>query len=75
MLLQSHDGYIELLPAIPAIWEKQGSVKGIKAQGNITIDMQWMNGKITSYKLYAPVQQRVLLKVNGKVINTSTIAR
>jgi alpha-L-fucosidase 2 len=75
MLLQSHDGYIELLPAIPAIWEKQGSVKGIKAQGNITIDMQWMNGKITSYKLYAPVLQKVKLKVNGQLMNTATIVR
>lgn len=75
MLLQSHDGYIELLPSIPAIWKKQGSVKGIKAQNNITIDMQWANGKITNYKLYAPIKQQVQLKVNGQVINTSTIAR
>lgn len=75
MLLQSHDGYIELLPSIPAIWKKQGSVKGIKAQNNITIDMQWANGKITNYKLYAPVKQQVQLKVNGQVINTSTIPK
>ncbi len=75
MLLQSHDGYIELLPSIPAIWKKQGSVKGIKAQNNITVDMQWANGKITGYKLYAPSKQQVKVKVNGKLTNATTIAR
>ncbi|MGN7787274.1 glycoside hydrolase family 95 protein [Niabella sp. 22666] len=75
MLIQSHDGYIELLPSIPNLWKKQGSVKGIKAQNNITIDMQWINGKVTSYKLYAPVKQQVQLKVNGQVINTTTISK
>ncbi|MCH5718267.1 glycoside hydrolase family 95 protein [Niabella hibiscisoli] len=75
MLLQSHDGYIELLPSIPEIWKKQGSIKGIKAQNNITIDMQWVNGKVTNYKLYAPVKQQVKLKVNGQIINATTIAR
>ena len=51
MLVQSHAGQLELLPALPAAW-KDGSVKGIKARGGITIDMEWKDGNITNLKLY-----------------------
>ena len=45
MLMQSYDGFIEFLPALPAAW-KSGEVKGLCAEGGITVDMAWENGRM-----------------------------
>ncbi len=50
MLLQSRQGKIFLLPALPSSW-KNGRVTGLKAMGNITVDIEWENGKMKNYKL------------------------
>ena len=44
MLLQSAHGYVNILPALPAVW-KNGKVTGMKAIGNFTVDFNWADGK------------------------------
>lgn len=64
MLLQSHAGVIHLLPALPDAWP-EGSVKGFKARGNVTVDFSWKDGRVTSWRLASPTREPVQLKVNG----------
>ena len=50
MLMQSHCGFIELLPALPSDWKK-GSIKGIVARGNFTINIEWSSEKLTKAEI------------------------
>ncbi len=66
MLLRSHASEIHLLPALPKAWPN-GSVKGLCARGNFTVDIKWKNGKVTSYRIASPQPREVKVRVNGEM--------
>jgi len=71
MLIQSQDGYIILLPALPDDGEWQtGSFKGLAARGGFTVDCAWADGRVVEYTVYADEEREVWIFVNGEMINT-----
>jgi alpha-L-fucosidase 2 len=64
MLIQSHDGTIRLLPAIPEEW-KEGNVKGLCARGGFIIDMKWNNGKLYEATVHSKQGGKSSLLYNG----------
>lgn len=65
MLIQSHEGYIELLPALPKAWD-EGKLSGIKARGNYIVDFSWSNNKVISLQVHSP-KKYCQVKVNGEI--------
>jgi len=65
MLLQSHQGYIELLPALPEAWQS-GSFKGWHARGGFVIDAAWAGGNITECTVTSTLGGRLDVRSGGK---------
>src|SRR5690606_5596615 len=65
MLVQSQEGFIDLLPAVPDQWKSEGEVSGLRARGDISVDMTWKDGKVVSYRLTSSNKKNVKIKING----------
>lgn len=70
ILLQSHRGFVELLPTLPHEWPT-GSIKGIMARGGFNCDIKWENHKLQTAKITAMVDGTLKLKVKDKWCVTS----
>ncbi len=50
LLIQSHEGVIALIPALPARWDK-GSFRGLRARGGYTLDVEWKDYEVTTFTI------------------------
>jgi alpha-L-fucosidase 2 len=62
MLLHSHNGEIKLLPALPPKW-KDGSIQGLRARGDFTVDLTWAGGELASATIHAEKQSSGEIRV------------
>ncbi|MHC1750235.1 MAG: glycoside hydrolase N-terminal domain-containing protein [Cellulosilyticaceae bacterium] len=70
MLLQSYDSTIHLLPAIPKAWHT-GSIKGIKALGNLIVSFEWKNHTIIYLKMVSQKDKVVKVRLNGRTVSVT----
>lgn len=67
MLVQSHEpGLIRILPALPTAWHN-GSVKGLKARGAITVDISWVDNKLTKVTLLSKTNRKISIDYNDEL--------
>ena len=75
MLMQSAHGYINIMPAIPSVWNKQGDVKGMKAMGNFTVDFNWSAGKCQAVRIqsHAGASLKVRCDKGAMALNEASV--
>lgn len=73
MLLQSHTNKLEILPALPDLW-KDGKITGLKARGNITVDMEWHDGQLFHISLLAKKNTTIAVAYGSTLKNITLVS-
>ncbi len=73
MLFQSHTEVLDILPALPSVW-KSGSIRGLKAVGDFTVDIKWKDGKATFVRIINNQGQPCKVKCNDfETLNSAKV--
>ena len=62
MLIQSHEGVIALIPALPKVWD-HGSFRGLRARGNFELDVAWEDREVRSFTITAGTAPEAIIEL------------
>ena len=71
MLMQSHMGFVHLLPALPDAWA-EGTIEGLRARGNFTIGIVWNGGKLTKATVYSGAGEPCEVRYGDQTVRFKT---
>jgi len=71
MLMQSHNGVVRLLPALPAGW-KDGRAAGLRARGGFTVDLAWQGGRLSEARIHSASGGALAVRYGGKTLRRQT---
>lgn len=71
MLVQSHSGYLDILPSLPSALE-DGEIKGLCTRGGFELDMKWKNGRLSALNILSKAGNVCTVKYEGKELKFTT---